>query len=412
MDSSTSLYFANSFFVLVGACLVFIMHIGFSCVEVGMCRSKNAANIAMKNVMTVAIGVVVYFLVGYGFMFGQDAGHFIGLSNFCLAGISPSSVMEGAGVNNYIYFFWEGIFCATCATIVSGAMAERTNFFAYLFFCAVAASVIYPIMGHWIWTSDGWLSLLGCHDYAGGLIVHALGGTCALVGAKMVGPRIGKYNKDGSPNAIPGHNLIYATIGVLLLFFGWFGFNGASSLDITADATYISEVSTFIGGAVGGLTAALLTLALYHKVDPGMVLNGILAGLVGVTPGADVFSPMASLIVGILAAGAMTFAVPFVDEKLKIDDPVGALSVHGVGGITGTLCVGLFSMENGLFYGGGIHQLLMQVLGLVVILPIGAALTYVTFRIAGVLFHGIRVEAEDEIIGLDECEHGMNAYGD
>lgn len=409
MDSTT-LYYLNTLWVIVGACLVFIMHIGFSCVEVGMCRSKNAANIAMKNVMTVAIGVVVYFLVGYGFMFGTDAGHLIGLSNFCLVGLS--STAETAGVNGFVYFFFEGIFCATCATIVSGAMAERTNFFAYLFFCAVAASVIYPIMGHWIWTSDGWLNILGCHDYAGGLIVHALGGTCALVGAKMVGPRIGKYEKDGSANAIPGHNLIYATIGVLLLFFGWFGFNGASSLDVTAPATYISLVSTFIGGAIGGLTSALMTLGLYKKVDPGMVLNGILAGLVGVTPGADVFTPVASIIVGFLAAALMTLAVPFIDEKLKIDDPVGALSVHGVGGITGTLCVGLFSMDTGLFYGGGISQLLYQLAGLCTILPVGALLTFITFKIAGVLFHSIRVEAEDEIVGLDASEHGMSAYGD
>lgn len=409
MDSTT-LYYMNTLWVIVGACLVFIMHIGFSCVEVGMCRSKNAANIAMKNVMTVAIGVVVYYLIGYGFMFGADAGHFIGLSQFCLAGLSPADAT--AGVNGYVYFFFEGIFCATCATIVSGAMAERTNFFAYLFFCAVAASVIYPVMGHWIWSADGWLNMLGCHDYAGGLIVHALGGTCAFVGAKMVGPRMMKYNPDGSANAIPGHNLMYATIGVLLLFFGWFGFNGSSSLDVTAPATGISLVSTFIGGAAGGLTSAFMTLGLYKKVDPGMVLNGILAGLVGVTPGADVFSPFASLIVGIIAAALMTLAVPFVDEKLKIDDPVGALSVHGVGGITGTLCVGLFSMENGLFYGGGIHQLLMQVVGIVAILPVGALLTYITFKIAGVLFHGIRVDAESEVIGLDESEHGMSAYGD
>lgn len=411
MDSTT-LYFMNTFWTIMGAILVFIMHIGFSCVEVGMCRGKNAANIAMKNVMTVAIGVVVYFLLGYGFMFGTDAGHLIGLSNFCLTGIGPDTVMEAASVNNYVYFFFEGIFCATCATIVSGAMAERTNFYAYLFFCAIAASIIYPIMGHWIWSADGWLSILGCHDFAGGLIVHALGGTCALVGAAMVGPRIGKYNKDGTANAIPGHNLIYATVGVLLLFFGWFGFNGASSLDITAPATGISLVSTFIGGCIGGLTSAFMTLGLYKKVDPGMVLNGILAGLVGVTPGADVFSPIASVIVGFLAAAAMTLAVPFIDNKLRIDDPVGALSVHGVGGITGTLCVGLFSMDTGLFYGHGISQLLYQLAGLCTILPVGALLTFITFKIAGILFHGIRVEAEDELIGLDAAEHGMSAYGD
>ncbi|MCD7756725.1 MAG: ammonium transporter [Clostridiales bacterium] len=409
MDSTT-LYFVNTLWTLLGACLVFIMHAGFSLVEVGMARSKNAANIAMKNVMTVAIGVVVYFLVGYGFMFGEDVGGIIGTSNFCLMGYTAAT--EISGINGFVYFFFEGIFCATCATIVSGAMAERTNFYAYLFFCAIAASIIYPIMGHWIWSADGWLNQFGTHDYAGGLIVHALGGCCALVGAAMVGPRIGKYNKDGSSNAIPGHNLIYATLGVLLLFFGWFGFNGASSLDITADATYISEVSTFIGGAAGGLTAAFLTAMRYKKVDPGMVLNGILAGLVGVTPGADVFLPVPSLIVGILASTAMTFMVPIVDEKFHIDDPVGAVSVHGVGGVTGTLCVGLFSMDSGLFYGYGFHQLLCQVVGIIVVLPIGALLTFLTFKVAGVLFHGIRVDAESEIIGLDTSEHGMSAYGD
>jgi Amt family ammonium transporter len=267
-------------------------------------------------------------------------------------------------------------------------------------------------MGHWIWAADGWLNKLGLHDFAGGLAVHAIGGCCALVGAKMVGPRIGKYNRDGSANAIPGHNLIYATLGVLLLFFGWFGFNASSSLDITSSATYVAALSTFIGGCAGALTTMFMTIALYKEVDPGMVLNGILVGLVGVTPGADVLSPLASLAVGVIAAVCMTLAVPFVDEKLRIDDPVGAVSVHGVGGTVGTLCVGLFSMETGLFYGGGVHQLLAQLLGVVVCLPVAALSTFLIFKLAGVLFHGIRVEAEEEIVGLDESEHGMSAYGD
>jgi Amt family ammonium transporter len=409
MDSTT-LYFLNTFWVLIGAILVFIMHAGFSLVEVGMARAKNAANIAMKNVMTVAIGVVAYYLIGYGLMFGTDLGGIIGTSNFCLIGYTMATEMNG--INGFVFFFFEGIFCATCATIVSGAMAERTKFYAYLFFCFMAAAFVYPIMGHWIWAADGWLNKLGLHDFAGGLAVHAIGGCCALVGAKMVGPRIGKYNRDGSANAIPGHNLIYATLGVLLLFFGWFGFNASSSLDITSSATYIAALSTFIGGCAGALTTMFMTIILYKEVDPGMVLNGILAGLVGVTPGADVLSPLASLAVGVIASVCMTLAVPFVDEKLRIDDPVGAVSVHGVGGTVGTLCVGLFSMETGLFYGGGVHQLLMQLLGVVVCLPVAALSTFLIFKLAGVLFHGIRVEAEEEIVGLDESEHGMSAYGD
>ena len=409
MDSTT-LYYLNTLWVLVGAILVFIMHAGFSMVEVGMSRAKNAANIAMKNVMTVAIGVVVYYLVGYGLMFGEDVGGIIGTSQFCLIGLSTSA--EVAGVNGFVYFFFEGIFCATCATIVSGAMAERTNFYAYLFFCAVAAAFIYPIMGHWIWSADGWLnSVVGFHDYAGGLAVHGIGGTCALVGAKMVGARRGKYGKDGKIYAIPGHNLIYATLGVLLLFFGWFGFNGSSSLDITSEATYISEVATFIGGSVGGLATMFLTLILYRKVDPGMVLNGVLAGLVGVTPGADALSPLGALCVAVIAAVCMTLMIGVVDQKWHIDDPVGAISVHGVCGVVGTLCVGLFSMDSGLFYGHGVGQLGSQLIDCAVCVPLAAAATFVTFKIADKLF-GLRVDPDSEIVGLDTSEHGMSAYND
>lgn len=409
MDSQVT-YFLNTLWVLVGAILVFIMHAGFSMVEVGMARSKNAANIAMKNVMTVAIGVIAYYLVGYGLMFGTDLGGIIGTSNFCLIGFSAA--IQVSGINGFVFFFFEGIFCATCATIVSGAMAERTNFYAYLFFCAVAAAFIYPIMGHWIWADNGWLKeIVHFHDFAGGTAVHAIGGVCALVGAKMVGPRKGKYTKDGKVYAIPGHNLILATLGVLLLFFGWFGFNGASTFDATSDATYIAVVATFIGGAIGAVVSMFLTLIMFKKVDPGMVLNGILAGLVGVTAGADVLSPLGAVCVGAIAAACMTFMVGFVDTKLKIDDPVGAVSVHGVGGTIGTICVGLFSTETGLFYGHGFSSLGSQLLGLVVCLPLAALLSFITFKIADKIF-GLRVDADSEIIGLDASEHGMSAYGD
>lgn len=409
MDSTT-LYILNTFWVLVGAILVFIMHAGFSLVEVGMARSKNAANIAMKNVMTVAIGVIAYYLIGYGLMFGTDVGGIIGTSNFCLIGFTAATQMSG--INGFVFFFFEGIFCATCATIVSGAMAERTKFYAYLFFCFMAAAFMYPILGHWVWAESGWLNVLGLHDFAGGCVVHAVGGCCALVGAKMVGPRIGKYNADGSANAIPGHNLMYATLGVLLLFFGWFGFNCSSSLDITSTGTYIAAVTTFIGGCAGALATMFATIVLYKKVDPGMVLNGILAGLVGVTAGADVISPVGAIIIGVICGVAMTLMVTFVDSTLKIDDPVGAVSVHGCSGTLGTLMVGLFSTETGLFYGGGIHQFLIQLLAVVCCLLVAGVSTFIIFKLAGLIFGGIRVTPEEEIIGLDTTEHGMSAYGD
>ena len=408
--NETITYFLNTFWVLVGAILVFIMHAGFTLVEVGMTRSKNAANIAMKNVMTIAIGVIAYYLVGYGLMFGTDIGGIIGTDTFCLIGFSDAA--QVSGVNGFVFFFFEGIFCATCATIVSGAMAERTNFYSYLFFCAIAAAFIYPIMGHWIWSDNGWLkNIVHFHDFAGGTAVHAIGGVCALVGAAMVGPRKGKYDKNGKINAIPGHNLIYATLGVLLLFFGWFGFNGSSTLDVTNNATYVALVATFLGGAIGAIVAAFLTFILYKKVDPGMVLNGILAGLVGVTPGADVLSPLGAICVGAIAAVCMTFMVGFVDKKLKVDDPVGAVSVHGVGGTVGTLCVGLFSTKTGLFYGHGFASLGSQFIGILVCLPLAALLSFITFKIADKIF-GLRVSVDSEIIGLDTTEHGMSAYGD
>nr|WP_317412480.1 ammonium transporter [uncultured Solibaculum sp.] len=404
-----TLYFLNTLWVVMGAILVFIMHAGFTFVECGMNRAKNAANIAMKNVMTVAVGVVVYFLVGYGLMFGTDVGGIIGTDNFCLVGFT--SAAEMSGINGFVFFFFEGIFCATCATIVSGAMAERTNFNAYLFFCAISAAFIYPILGHWIWSDNGWLKALGFHDFAGGTAVHAIGGTCALIGAKLVGPRLGKYKKDGTSTAIPGHNFLFAALGVLLLFFGWFGFNGASSFDITSEATYIALVSTFLGGAVGALATMFLTMILYKKVDPGMVLNGILAGLVGVTAGADVLSPVGAIAVGAIAAVCMTFMVGFVDNKLKIDDPVGAVAVHGVGGTVGTIMIGFFSTQNGLFYGGGVHQLLMQLLGLAVCLPIAAGLAFLTFKAADKIF-GLRIKPDHELVGLDMSEYKMSAYDD
>lgn len=409
MDSTT-LYYMNTLWVLVGAILVFIMHAGFSMVEVGLSRGKNAANVAMKNLMTIAIGVIMYFLVGYGLMFGSDAGGVIGTSNFCLAGITAATHI--AGINGFVYFFFEAIFCATCVTIVSGAVAERTNFYAYLFFCVIATAIIYPFLGHWIWSADGWLrSIVGFHDFAGGMAVHGIGGTCALVGAKMVGPRRGKYGKNGVIYAIPGHNLVNAALGVLLLFFGWFGFNGASSLDITSNTTFVAEVATVIGGSIGGVATLFLTLLLYRKADPGMILNGVLAGLVGVTPGADMLSPVGALCVGTIAAVCMTLMIGVVDQKWRIDDPVGAISVHGVGGVVGVLCVGLFSVDGGLFYGHGAGLLGSQFIGCVVCIPLTALASFVTFKVADKIF-GLRVDPDSEIVGLDTAEHGMSAYND
>lgn len=399
-------FILNTMWVFIASVLVFLMHAGFSMVEVGFTQSKNAVNIIMKNFITVAIGVLCYFSIGFGLMYGGDLSGIIGSKYFFLQDV-PS---EFAGIAFLAFFFFQAIFAATCATIVSGAMAERTKFMAYAAFVVVATTLIYPLIGHWIW-GGGFLSAkLQFRDFAGGTAVHYLGGVAALIGAKMVGPRNGKYRK-GVPHAIPGHNIPLGALGVLILWFGWFGFNPGSTLDITSPATLQAAITTLLSGSAATLATLFMSMKKYGNPDAGLTLNGALAGLVGITAGANEISFFGAILVGVISGILMLYAVEFFDKKVKIDDPVGAISVHGVCGGFGTLAIGLFSTTNGLFYGGGFTQLLRQFAGLAIVTVAAGILFVLTFIVIRKVI-GLRVDEHMEINGLDSIEHGISAYMD
>ena len=355
----------NTIWVLVGAALVFFMQAGFAMVETGFTRAKNAGNIIMKNLMDFAIGTPLYWLTGFGIMFA-GSGAFIG-------GFDPFvrddySAILPAGVPLPAYLIFQTVFCATAATIVSGAMAERTKFISYCIYSAVISAIVYPISGHWIW-GGGWLAQLGFHDFAGSTAVHMCGGVAALIGAKILGPRIGKYDKDGKPKAILGHSLTLGALGVFILWFCWFGFNGCSTVAMDSDEAIYSAgnifVTTNLAAAVATVAVMIITWIRYKKPDISMTLNGSLAGLVAVTAGCDVVTPTGAFFIGLIAAFVVVFGIEFVDQVLKIDDPVGAVGVHCFCGAVGTLLTGLFDKENGVFYGGGFHMLGIQLLGVV-----------------------------------------------
>lgn len=396
----------NSMWVLIASVLVFLMHAGFAMVEVGFTQSKNAVNIIMKNFVTVSVGVLCYFFLGYGFMYGTDVAGIIGTDMFALL----NAPVEFAGVSFNVFFFFQAIFAATCATIVSGAMAERTKFTSYVIFVFVATIIIYPLIGHWIWGGGFLAEKLGFRDFAGGTAVHAVGGFCAFIGAKWVGARQGKYRK-GKAYAIPGHNIPLGALGVLILWFGWFGFNPGSTLDITAPETAHAAITTLLSGAAATFSTLILSDIKYKKPDAALTLNGALAGLVGITAGANQISFFGAIIVGALSGILMLYAVEFVDQKLKVDDPVGAISVHGVCGSFGTIMIGLFSTDGGLFYGGGLQLLGVQVLGVLICGAAATVLAIATFTILKRTI-GLRVESHEEVNGLDTIEHGISAYID
>lgn len=400
-----TIYILNSMWVLVAAILVFLMHAGFAMVEVGFTQSKNAVNIIMKNFVTVSIGVIGFFFIGYGIMYGKDFSSIFGTDGFMLLNVPK----EVSGISFEVFFFFQAIFAATCATIVSGAMAERTKFTSYIIFCVVSTTLIYPLIGHWIW-GGGFLSELGFRDFAGGTAVHAVGGFSAFVGAKMVGARTGKY-KNGKARAIPGHNIPLGALGVLILWFGWFGFNPGSTLDITSPLTAHAAVTTLLGGAVATLSSLVFSTIKYKKPDAGLTLNGALAGLVGVTAGASMISYIGAMIIGVMAGVIMILSVEFIDVKLKIDDPVGAISVHGVCGTLGTIAIGLFATDGGLFYGGGLKLLGIQSLGILICGTVAIVFSYIVFAIIKKTI-GLRVEHHEEVSGLDTMEHGISAYID
>lgn len=388
--------------ILVAGILVFFMQAGFTLVETGFTRSKNTINIVMKNLMDLCIGSLGFWLIGYTLMYGDDISTLIG---------TPSLFYNEAGEMHNLFF--QTVFCATAATIVSGAIAERTKFSTYLIFSFIMTVLIYPISGHWVWQGDGWLTNLGFIDFAGSTVVHSVGGWAALVAAALVGPRIGKYT-NGKSNAIPGHSILFGALGVFILWLGWFGFNGGSELAIAGEsANHVSNIiiTTNLAAAAGALASLFLTWAKYGKPDASMTLNGALAGLVGVTAGCAAVDNYGAIAIGIICGIIVVYSIEFIDKKLKIDDPVGAVSVHGVCGAIGTLCVGLFAIDGGLFYGGGFGQLGTQAVG---VFGIGAWSLVTSFIILFILKKtiGLRVSEKEEIEGLDIHEHGMEAYPD
>ena len=400
----------NTIWVLLGAALVFFMQAGFSMCEAGFTRAKNTGNILMKNLMDFCIGTPCFWLVGFGMMFGAGTKLFGWIDPMIMKDYSH---VLPSGVPLWAFAIFQTVFCATSATIVSGAMAERTKFSAYCIYSAAISLIIYPVSGHWIW-GGGWLSELGFHDFAGSTAVHMVGGVCALIGAKMLGPRIGKYDKKGKPRAILGHNLTFAALGVFILWFCWFGFNGASTVAMDSDAAVQSAglifFNTNLCAAVACCVTLIFTWLRYGKPDVSMTYNAALAGLVGITAGCDAVSPLGAAIMGIVFGIVIVLAVEFFDKVAKIDDPVGAISVHGICGALGTVFTGLFatgiSTEKGLFYGGGFHFLGVQALGVVsVIIYVAVVITIVFFVIKKTI--GLRVDAEDEIAGLDVSEHGL-----
>ncbi len=393
----------DTVWVLLAAMLVFFMQPGFALVEAGFTRAKNAANILMKNLLDFSIGTLLFWFIGFSFMFGQ--GGFVGTPDlFGLAG------WEG-GVPSEAFLIFQTVFCATAATIVSGAMAERTKFYCYIIYSVLISLFVYPVSGHWTW-GGGWLAELGFHDFAGSTVVHSVGGWIALVGAAILGPRIGKY-RNGKTYAFPGHNLTLAALGVFILWFGWFGFNPGSQLAASGsdNATMISHVflTTNIAAAAGGIAAMVTAWIRDKKPSLSLTLNGILAGLVGITAGCDMVDAYGALLIGIICGVVMVFAVAFIENKLKIDDPVGASSVHGVCGSLGTLLTGLFAVDGGVFYGGGFSFFGVQALGVVTVAAWAAGMGFIIFKLTDMVF-GLRVEARIEEEGLDIYEHGETAY--
>lgn len=400
----------DTIWVLLGAALVFFMQAGFAMVETGFTRAKNAGNIIMKNLMDFACGSLIFWILGFGLMFA-GSGKFIGGFDFFIQG---DYGVEG-GYPSWAFVIFQTVFCATAATIVSGAMAERTKFKSYLAYSIVISAVIYPISGHWIW-GGGWLSQLGFIDFAGSTAVHMVGGVAALVGARILGPRIGKIDKDGNVKAIPGHNITLGALGVFILWFCWFGFNGCSTVSMTGDESIVLAGSVFvttnIAAAAATVTTMIFTWVKYKKPDVSMTLNGSLAGLVAITAGCAAVNPVGACIIGIVAGIAVVVAIEFIDQKLKIDDPVGAIGVHGVCGALGTILTGVFAVDGGLVYGGGFTLFGVQCLGVVTVIAWVVVTTTVLFKVIDATL-GLRVTEEEEVVGLDKLEHGLtSAYAD
>jgi Amt family ammonium transporter len=417
MDLAQARVALDTLWVVVTACLVFFMNAGFATLETGLCQAKNAVNILAKNFIVFAVASIAYWVLGFGLMFG-DGTPFVGLSGFFLGGADNSPAMGEAyvgvfdslnwtGVPLAAKFFFQLVFAATAATIVSGAVAERIKFLSFILFSFFLVAFVYPVGGHWAW-GGGWLGTAGFKDFAGSTVVHSIGGWAALTGVMILGPRLGKYGPDGKVKPIPGHNMALATLGTFILWLGWFGFNPGSTMAADVGAITTVALNTNMAAAAGCLAATAVAWVVLGKPDLSMTLNGTLAGLVAITAGCNVVTTGTSVIIGTVAGVLVVFAVLFFD-KVRLDDPVGALSVHLVNGVWGTLAVGLFALEGGLLTGGGIALTLTQLKGIAAVGAFTALSTAVIWYALKATL-GIRVSAEEEREGLDTGEHGMEAY--
>ena len=396
----------NNVWMMICTALVFFMHLGFSLLEIGLTRQKNTINILFKNIFIITIGLLLYCLVGFNLMYPGEFNGFLGFAGFGLdSPLTAEGALDLAYNEGYTYwtdFLFQGMFAATAATIVSGAVAERVKILPFMIFTVIYVGLVYPIAGSWKW-GGGFLDQMGFYDFAGSTLVHSVGGWAAVVAVCLLGPRIGKF-KDGKAQAIPGHNIPLATAGVLILWLGWFGFNGGSVLSADPELTSVTLVTTCLAAAAGGVVAMLVSTAMYKNLDLTMFLNGILGGLVGITAGADVVSPTSAVIIGAIAGALIVLAVSFIDNKLKLDDPVGAIAVHLVCGIWGTLAVGIFSTNPD-------HSFLTQLIGVACYAAFCLATAFIIiFTLKKTM--GIRVSEKEELEDLDGYEHGMDAYPD
>jgi Amt family ammonium transporter len=400
----------DTVWVVLTAAMILLMEGGFALLEAGFVRQKNAVSIIMKVFVDISFGALIYYVFGFAFMHGKDAGGLIGLTGFNMTG--DLTHLPG-NVSHDTFWLFQCAFVIAVISIVSGAAAERIHFRAYIVYTIVMTGLIYPISGHWIWSSEGWLAKLGMIDFAGSAAIHALGGFAALAAALFLGPRIGRYGEDGKVNIVPPSNLPLASVGAFILWFGWFGFNSGSTLSATNPGIGHIAVTTMLASAAGCAACILFTILRYRKADPPMVINGALAGLVGITAGCAYVSDGAAILIGAVSGVVMVLVSEWL-EKRKVDDPVGAFAVHGVSGSVGTLAVGLFAQpgsaaHSGLFYGGGWELLGVQALGLAVVAVWGFALTWLTLKLIG-MWRPVRVTSDEERIGLDVSIHGVPAY--
>ena len=395
----------DTVWVAICAALIFQMEGGFALLEAGFVRSKNAVSIIAKVMIDILFGGVAFYLVGFGIAYGKSNGYWA--FDF---GITKEDLGLGLTISNSLFWFIQMGFAVAAISIVSGGVAERMKMWSYAVFVTIFCAVMYPLAAHWVWNPNGWLAVQGFNDFAGSAAVHAMGGFAALAGAIVLGPRLGKYNEDGSINAIPGHNLTLSAVGAFMLWFGWFGFNPGSTLGAVGKWELIGSVATntFLASAAGGISTICYTFLRYKKVDITMVINGVLAGLVAITAGCNVVSPNSALIIGLVAGTLVDMAVVIIDN-FKIDDPVGAIAVHGINGFFGTIAVGLFSEKNGLFITGETGQLIIQFIGVAVISVFSFVLTFTIFRVLKATM-GIRLSHKAESAGIDAVEFGVESY--